>query len=204
VRANGGGGQNASVNKLLLAYLEKQQGTTKYLVAVTSSTEAAPYIIQTGKAVTSLGGFTGSNPILTTAQLEKLIKTNVVRYFLTGGNGNSTAISYVQSVCKAVSASTYQSSTTSSASGAVSTGGGGSSSQLYDCGQSDNHKQIATGAGDGWFPTIHGSQRILTIFWPFSYPVVTAGAEAIYTMELANIDRCGEWTSLPPNQTSTG
>jgi hypothetical protein len=82
--------------------------------------------------VMSLGGFTGSNPILTTAQLERLIKTNVVRFFLTGGNGNSTALSYVQSACKAVSASTYQ-STTSSATSAASTTGGGSS-QLYDCG----------------------------------------------------------------------
>ncbi len=133
--ATGGGGQDASVNKQLLAYLEKNQGATKYLFAVTSSNSAAPYIIQTGKAVMSLGGFSGNNPILTTAQLKALIKNNTVRFFLLGGQGgNSAASSFVASSCKAVSSSAWQSSTTTTSAGTGATGGMGSSETLYDCG----------------------------------------------------------------------
>ncbi|MGI8967531.1 MAG: hypothetical protein ACR2GA_00295 [Chloroflexota bacterium] len=35
----------------------------------------------------SLGGFTGSDPILTSAKLASLAKEGVVRYFLLGGGG---------------------------------------------------------------------------------------------------------------------
>jgi 4-amino-4-deoxy-L-arabinose transferase-like glycosyltransferase len=130
----GGGGQNASVNKQLPAYLEKNQGTTKYLFAVTSSNDAAPYIIQTGKAVMSLGGFSGNNPILTTAQLKALIKNNTVRYFLLGGQGgNSTVSSFVRSSCKAVSSSARQTATAGGSTATAATGGMGSSQTLYDC-----------------------------------------------------------------------
>ena len=66
-------------------YLEQHQGNTKFLFATTNSNSAAPYIIQTGKAVMSMGGFSGSNPILTLPQLQALVKNNTVREgFLAG------------------------------------------------------------------------------------------------------------------------
>jgi 4-amino-4-deoxy-L-arabinose transferase-like glycosyltransferase len=136
--AGGGGGQSSSVNEQLLAYLEKNQGTTEYLFAVTRSTDAAPYIIQTGKPVMALGGFSGSNPILTTAQLKALIKNNTVRFFLLGGQGgqggSDSATSLVESSCKVVSSSAWQTSTTSTSTGTGAAGGVGSSQTLYDCG----------------------------------------------------------------------
>lgn len=96
------------------------------------------------------GGFTGTDPVLTTAQLQTLIKEGKVRYFLLsasssgsnnaatvesgasgevinvgGPNGNqSAAVTWVRQNCTTVAASAWQSSTSS---------GSSSSLQLYDC-----------------------------------------------------------------------
>jgi 4-amino-4-deoxy-L-arabinose transferase-like glycosyltransferase len=84
-----GGGRNTSSNTntadtdtVLISYLEANQGTTKFLVAVPSSMTADPIILATNKPVMSLGGFSGSDPILTTNQLAALVKNGTVRFFL--------------------------------------------------------------------------------------------------------------------------
>ena len=125
---SGGFGGGSDTDSQLLAYLLKNQGSTKYLLVTTSSNSAAPYIISTGKPVMSLGGFGGTDPILTLAQFQALVKNNTVRYVLGeggfgGGQGGSSSImQWVQTSCKAVSIGSAQ-----------STGAGGSSSGLYDC-----------------------------------------------------------------------
>jgi 4-amino-4-deoxy-L-arabinose transferase-like glycosyltransferase len=86
-----GGNPGGQVNQQLLKYLEQHQGTTKYLVAVPSSMEADGYIIATGKPVMALGGFNGSDKILTVAQLKQLVKNGTVRYFLVSGGDNGPA-----------------------------------------------------------------------------------------------------------------
>jgi 4-amino-4-deoxy-L-arabinose transferase-like glycosyltransferase len=85
--SRGRGDFGEQVNQQLLGYLEQHQGTTKFLLAVTNSMAADPYIIQTGKPVMALGGFAGSDKIITAAQLAQLVKNNTVRYFLLGGPG---------------------------------------------------------------------------------------------------------------------
>ena len=70
-----------------MTYLEKHRGTAKDLAATTNSNSAAPLIIATGQPVMSLGGFSGSDPILTTAQFASLVKAGEVRYFLINGGG---------------------------------------------------------------------------------------------------------------------
>lgn len=70
-----------------MTYLEKHRGTAKYLAVTTSSNSAAPLIIATGQPVMSLGGFSGSDPILTTAKFAALVKAGEVRYFLINGGG---------------------------------------------------------------------------------------------------------------------
>jgi 4-amino-4-deoxy-L-arabinose transferase-like glycosyltransferase len=134
----GGGGAGSSatnlqVNSDLIAYLEAHATAGSYLFATTSSMTASPYIIATGKPVMALGGFSGSDPILTVAQLQALIANGTVRYFLLGGGGggfgggpggSSSATSWVTNSCTAVSSSEW------SGSGSSSQGGG---TQLYDC-----------------------------------------------------------------------
>jgi hypothetical protein len=78
----GGRDTTANTNTALINYLEANQGTTKFLVAVPSSMTADPIILATNKPVMSLGGFSGSDPILTSSQLAALVKNGTVRLFL--------------------------------------------------------------------------------------------------------------------------
>jgi 4-amino-4-deoxy-L-arabinose transferase-like glycosyltransferase len=129
----GGATTGLQVNSDLIAYLEAHATAGSFLVATTSSMTASPYIIATGKPVMALGGFSGSDPILTVAQLQALVANGTVRYFLLGGGGfggggpgggSSSATSWVTNTCTAISSSEW------SGSGSSSQGGG---LQLYDC-----------------------------------------------------------------------
>jgi 4-amino-4-deoxy-L-arabinose transferase-like glycosyltransferase len=113
--SNGGGaGAGDQVNKALLKYLEAHQGTATYLFATTNAGTAEPYIIATGKPVMALGGFTGSDPILTTAKLATLAKEGKVKYFLIsggggmGGNNSSSLTTWIQQHSKLVTVSGVQ------------------------------------------------------------------------------------------------
>jgi 4-amino-4-deoxy-L-arabinose transferase-like glycosyltransferase len=118
----GGGQDNNSSDAKLVSYLESNQGSAKYLVATVSSQEADQIILDTNKPVMTLGGFSGSDPILTTSQLAALAQSGQVRYFLisSGGMGGSSQqsalISWIKSHSTVVSTSQWQSSSTSSTS----------------------------------------------------------------------------------------
>jgi 4-amino-4-deoxy-L-arabinose transferase-like glycosyltransferase len=77
-----GGGNTVSINQTLVNYLNAHRGNTKYLFATDSAMTADPYIILTGEAVMPLGGFSGSDPILTTQKLATLVQNGTVHYFL--------------------------------------------------------------------------------------------------------------------------
>lgn len=82
-----GGGQD-SASSALIEYLEANQGSAKYLVAVSGSQAAAPIILATGKAVVTMGGFTGSDNAPTVAQLEQMVSSGELQYVLVNdGNG---------------------------------------------------------------------------------------------------------------------
>ncbi|MGZ6389653.1 MAG: glycosyltransferase family 39 protein [Ktedonobacterales bacterium] len=149
-----------SVDSKLIAYLEAHQGSATYLVATPSSNAADTLILATGKAVMALGGFTGSDPILTGAQLQALVRNGTVRYFLLNGgntrasidaNGGSTsssgsvinvggpngnqnaAVQWVQQNCTTVPTSEWQLSQASGNTTPAGGTGGGGSQQLYEC-----------------------------------------------------------------------
>jgi len=77
-----GGPREGSSNAALTAYLQAHQGGAKYLVAVPNATSAASFILDTGKATMAVGGFLGSDPILTVDKLAALVKKGEIRYFL--------------------------------------------------------------------------------------------------------------------------
>jgi hypothetical protein len=83
----GGLGGRASVSADMLAYLVEHQGSAKYLLAATGSQTTAPIIIQTGKAVVTIGGFSGRDNSPTVAQLQKLVAAGRLEYVLASGNG---------------------------------------------------------------------------------------------------------------------
>ncbi len=112
----GGGSTALNVNTTLISYLEAHQGSAKYLVAVPSAQEASSIILATNKPVMALGGFTGSDPILTTTSLAALVANGTVHYFLVdggggggfgggAGGGQSSLISWITSNCTVVSSS---------------------------------------------------------------------------------------------------
>ena len=86
----------------MLAYLEANQGSAKYLVAATGSQTTAPIIIETGKAVVTIGGFNGADPAPTVAQLrgdgrrgraEVRAASGAAAVGGPGGGGTSSALS---------------------------------------------------------------------------------------------------------------
>jgi 4-amino-4-deoxy-L-arabinose transferase-like glycosyltransferase len=84
--ARGFGG--ASVSASLIRYLEANQGSARYLVAANGSMTTAPIIIQTGKAVVTIGGFNGADPAPTVSQLAKMVAAGELKYVLLSGDGD--------------------------------------------------------------------------------------------------------------------
>lgn len=81
------GGMYQTANEKLLQYVTQHNTGEKYLFAVSNASSAAPYIIQTGKPVMAMGGFGGSDPILTVDSLKALISKGEIKYFMINGIG---------------------------------------------------------------------------------------------------------------------
>ena len=81
-RSVGNSNESGLSDAKLIQYLEAKQGHTRYLVATLDVATAAPIILDTGKPVMALGGFTGTDPILTVQQLQSLVSNGTVRFFL--------------------------------------------------------------------------------------------------------------------------
>jgi len=138
----GGTGNNNSGNSTtakLVAYLKKNIKNEKYLVAVQSSNSyASEIIIKYGESVMTLGGFSGSDNILTLAQFKRLVTEGAVRYaIVSGGNGaggNSEITNWITKNGKAVSESEWSGNSSSNSSDKNQFGGnfGGNSVSLYD------------------------------------------------------------------------
>lgn len=119
----GGGPGGSSLSSGVLAYLEANQGSAAWLLAVSDSTTAGQIEIETGRAVMSTGGFTGSDNALSLAQLQAYVASGQLRFIEVGGRGmggpagagaSSDVATWVQSACKAVTVD-------------------GTSSSVYDC-----------------------------------------------------------------------
>jgi 4-amino-4-deoxy-L-arabinose transferase-like glycosyltransferase len=105
----------------LAAFLLSHAGNTTYLAAVPSIYTFAPtLIIDTGKPVMAIGGFFGTDQILTVKEMPELVHHGTVRYFLeipgnrplnyrmARGTGENDAIfSWVSDHCTEVPASVW-------------------------------------------------------------------------------------------------
>jgi 4-amino-4-deoxy-L-arabinose transferase-like glycosyltransferase len=94
--AAAGGGGASTADTALVRYLERHQGSAEYLVAVNGSQTAAPYILESGKAVIAMGGFTGTDPTPTLSEFENLVATGKVHYVYVaseaGGGGSASGV----------------------------------------------------------------------------------------------------------------
>jgi 4-amino-4-deoxy-L-arabinose transferase-like glycosyltransferase len=65
-------------------YVSAHRDGAPYLMAVSSWIGALPYIIATGQEVMPMGGFSGSVPSPTLAQVKRRVRTGQLRFFLLG------------------------------------------------------------------------------------------------------------------------
>jgi 4-amino-4-deoxy-L-arabinose transferase-like glycosyltransferase len=102
-----GGAPGAQLVNFLLSHNTNET----WILAVPNSQAGASLIIETGKPVMSIGGFSGSDRILNVTSLSTLIEEGKVRYFLTSSSGgagggmnagNSEIFSWVSAHCTAV------------------------------------------------------------------------------------------------------
>lgn len=75
---------NTEADPRLLAFLALHDKGQRFLLATPSSQQAAPIILATGKAVLAMGGFAGSDPILTPASLSRMVQEGQLRFALVG------------------------------------------------------------------------------------------------------------------------
>jgi 4-amino-4-deoxy-L-arabinose transferase-like glycosyltransferase len=81
-RSAGGAPGGANVSQTLVKYLERHQGTSKYLLAAVGSSTAGTIAVQSGRNVIDMGGFTGSDPAPSLAKLKALVASGQLHYVL--------------------------------------------------------------------------------------------------------------------------
>lgn len=131
----GGGNVDSTTNSKLISFLEKNKGNAKYLLVVSSSQSADSIIIKTGEPVMALGGFSGSDNILTLAQFKELVKKGEVRYVMTGGmdrGSNSEIMNWVRENGKLVPTSEWSGTSTTQSDNGFGGFGGRDFGELYD------------------------------------------------------------------------
>jgi 4-amino-4-deoxy-L-arabinose transferase-like glycosyltransferase len=133
-----------SAEQRLYDYISAHREGASYLMAVSSWEEAGEYILSTGQEVLNMGGFSGTVPEPTLAQVKNLVRTGQFRFILISGSGSgsgsgagfgasggqataSAIDSWVTSACARVPATDYSTSTASAAS---------SAGTLYACARS--------------------------------------------------------------------
>ncbi len=104
----GGNGPSDTADLSLVSYLQAHTQDTRYLLAVQTANQGAPYVMATGRPVLYIGGFLGTDKVVDVEGLQTLVKTGQLRYVLSGGmgggpGGDSSDIStWLQSSCKVV------------------------------------------------------------------------------------------------------
>ncbi|BDB00231.1 ArnT family glycosyltransferase [Clostridium botulinum] len=103
-----------SGNTKLIEFLKSHKTNEKYLL-VTSSTNgyASDIIINTGESVMALGGFFGTDKVITLDEFKKLVNNGEVRYVMVGGmggNSSSDIMNWVKENGKIVSESEWKNS----------------------------------------------------------------------------------------------
>lgn len=74
-------------SQALIDYLQANTRGTKYLVAVASANQGASYVLETGRPVLYMGGFSGQDKVVTSADLSRLAADGELKYILWGGGG---------------------------------------------------------------------------------------------------------------------
>lgn len=80
-------GDAGGTSSALVTWLVAHRGDATWLVAVSSANQAGPLQLGSGVPVMAMGGFIGSDPAPTLAQLQAYVRDGSLRYVLLGGPG---------------------------------------------------------------------------------------------------------------------
>jgi len=69
----------------LLAYLQANTEGMRWMMAVQSSHQGAAYVLETGRGVMYMGGFSGQDPVVNAESLQAYVDAGELRYVLSGG-----------------------------------------------------------------------------------------------------------------------
>ena len=83
----GFGGPGGSVDQVAIDYLVANRGVATWIVATPGSGSAGSIELATGQPVMAMGGFTGSDPTPTLAELQAYIGSGQLRFVVLGGGG---------------------------------------------------------------------------------------------------------------------
>lgn len=119
MRGPDGGG---TVDADLLAYLQTNTEGMRWMMAVQSSQQGAAYVLETGRGVMYMGGFSGQDPVVDAASLQAYVDAGELRYILSGGRdggmpnaggmgANSAVTTWLQESCTVVTEVTTTSGT---------------------------------------------------------------------------------------------
>ncbi|MDS0526129.1 glycosyltransferase family 39 protein [Clostridium sp. SHJSY1] len=112
----GGDSAKSDSSSKLIEFLQKNKTNEKYILVTASCNDAADIIIKSGESVMALGGFSGSDKIITLDEFKALAKNGEVRYVMTGGmgGGSSDIMNWVQEVGTLVDSSEWSDASDSS------------------------------------------------------------------------------------------
>ena len=139
----GAGGPGGSVSTEMVSYLKKHQDGATWLVAVANDQSASTIILESGRPVISMGGWSGSDDAMTLTKLKQLVKDGKLHYIMLGssggpgGNSKTDITQWVKENGSEVSSSAYSSGSSSGSDPSSSGSPGSSSNQLYRLDASD-------------------------------------------------------------------
>jgi 4-amino-4-deoxy-L-arabinose transferase-like glycosyltransferase len=103
--------ERSNIDEELLDYLQANTQDVEYLMAVRSAFDGAGYIIETGRPVLYMGGFSGNDPVVSSADLAQMVEEGRLRYVMWGeggrrglgpGSGSSDIGRWLQDTCVVV------------------------------------------------------------------------------------------------------
>jgi 4-amino-4-deoxy-L-arabinose transferase-like glycosyltransferase len=110
-----------TIDPVTVRYLLEHQGESRFLCATPTVRFASAFIIETGKSVMAIGGFLGTDPILTRNLFQKKVENGEVRFFLDtgeygfpGAEENDRIQDDVKDSCREVPATLWKSSSENS------------------------------------------------------------------------------------------
>jgi 4-amino-4-deoxy-L-arabinose transferase-like glycosyltransferase len=88
----------------LIEFLQADTQDVEYLLAVPNANMGATLVLATGRPVLYMGGFSGSDPVVDAADLQRMVGNGELRYVLYGGDRSpqSGIASWLQSSCSTV------------------------------------------------------------------------------------------------------